>query len=111
MLSFRHQANFFLAAIALGCLSAPAIPVTFMLSEGSTPTEDGYKHRGSGRRANHEFDHFAYRGTGRIHADTLSMAGHRGSGRIRQQLTSTDSLSYRGTGRIVPENAETSQPA
>lgn len=101
MLNLRHQGNGLLV-IALSCLSIAALPAGSVLSEAGT-SEEGQKHRGSGRQTAQEIilSPTAYRGTGRIHPDSMLTAGHRGSGRITDKLTKSQDSAYRGSGRFV----------
>jgi len=111
MFSLSNLPKYCLATITLGCLSVMGLPAGHNLQHTQVPPSDP-GHRGSGRLVTQvptSLDQalpYSYRGTGRLHQGTTEPVAYRGSGRNRQDGALPVKVSYRGSGRVMPNPAE-----
>lgn len=111
MLSLSHWSKLCFAATTLACLSTITLTSQTALQHAETNHQDPVLHRGSGRAIApiRQFielaqDDDVVATDGRNELGQLA-ALHRGSGRSPQDLQST-SISYRGSGRVVPHASQ-----
>lgn len=107
MFSLANLPKYCLATITLGCLSFTGLPASQNLQRTQVPPPDP-GHRGSGRvvaqvpAIQDQGSLYDYRGTGRLHQGKNEPVAQRGSGRGRQDGTYPVQVSYRGSGRVMP---------